>query len=290
MMMTVIRWLAIAVVAVAVVCGDVEAAGGKTVMPWMCLQRCGRTEKQIKASLASFKERRDLVSAVSFEMYNLGADGALVLNSDLYPVVGPLTQMGVQTFPMVSSYPYPPQFLDWMRALWTNQEVGDRFIDQLVTQAKQYQHSGYNIDWEPTSRNATLEDAQQYAAFLDRMAQQLKQRANLRVTVDISSWSNIWHNWTALADTAVDRVITMSTYTNNFTTFSTNVKRGVDQIGVDKLGVGLASYNLATNQSFSLAEVKERFALIAQLDVQEVDIWRAPIPAAFWYAIKHWLS
>lgn len=42
-----------------------------------------------------------------------------------------ISAMGTRTQAMVSSYPYPPQFLDWMREVFVNP---DPFIDAAITQ------------------------------------------------------------------------------------------------------------------------------------------------------------
>lgn len=86
------------------------------VMPWMCLQRCNETIEEIEENLEQLqKTLGGCVTAVSFERYNLGANGTLVVNTDLYPVGWRLNKMGLETYPMISSWPYPPAFLDWMR-------------------------------------------------------------------------------------------------------------------------------------------------------------------------------
>lgn len=58
----------------------------RRVMPWMCLQRCNETVAQIEQNLAQLEQMKSCLAAVSFELYNLGANGTLVLNSDLYSV------------------------------------------------------------------------------------------------------------------------------------------------------------------------------------------------------------
>lgn len=64
------------------------------------------------------------------QRFNLGADSTLVVNN-LTMVRSTLQSMGVATNPMVSSYPYPPQFLSWMRQVFANPQP---FIDSCVQQ------------------------------------------------------------------------------------------------------------------------------------------------------------
>ena len=61
-------------------------------------------------------------------MYNLGPNGTLILNN-LTSVYQYISSLGLETYPMLSSYPHPPQFLDWMRYVFADP---DPFIDACV--------------------------------------------------------------------------------------------------------------------------------------------------------------
>ena len=252
-------------------------------MPWMCLERCGWNTSSITSHLASIKSHASLLTGVSFELYNLGANGTLVLNSDLTAVTKPLQQLGLETYPMISSYPYPPQFLSWMRQLWDpTLPYGNSFIAQLHHETAVHNYTGWNVDWEPAHGDPTEEDAVAYARFLDRLVEELP---GTKITVDISSWSKLW-NWTVLADTKVHRVITMSTYANKLSTFSRYLERGMSTFGRAQLGVGLSTLNLATNETMKEDAVRQRFQLMREYSVQEIDIWKMPIPDFWWGYIK----
>jgi hypothetical protein len=92
--------------------------------------------------------------------------------------------------------------------------------------------TGLNIDFEPTSA-ATPQDAADYAKFLDDFAGELHKHGK-KLTVAIASWNAIW-NWTLLAQTKVDKLMIMSTYTGNWTLFEKFINQGVQQIGLEKL-------------------------------------------------------
>jgi hypothetical protein len=83
------------------------AKSNKRIMVWMCLERCGFTKNQIQEQIKQIADNKDLIWAVSFEKYNLGPNGTLVVNN-LTDVTRDLQQLGLETFPMVSSFPYPP--------------------------------------------------------------------------------------------------------------------------------------------------------------------------------------
>jgi hypothetical protein len=96
----------------------------------------------IKANYSS------IVTSVSFERYNLGPNSSLISDlSNLTDVHSYLSYLGFQTIPMISSYPYPPAFLSWMRQVFSNPTP---FLSSLISEAKLWGYAGYCFDWEPT--------------------------------------------------------------------------------------------------------------------------------------------
>ncbi len=135
------------------------AVGQLQCMVWMCLERCNDTQADIKLSVSQASLLGAKLPLTAFELYNLGPNGQLIVNSDLTNIGPVLKGLGKQTFPMISSYPYPPEFLSWMRQLWTTPAVGASFISQLKHEATVNGWSGFQVDWEPTAA-ATTQDAQ----------------------------------------------------------------------------------------------------------------------------------
>lgn len=249
--------------------------GKKRVMPWMCLERCGDTKEDIDDQLKQIHDRKILLSGVSFELYNLGPNSSLLINN--LTSVGPtIKKLNLETFPMISSYPYPPEFLDWMRQVFKNPE---NFFNQAIDQLKQTGFTGYNVDWEPTSK-ATKQDALDYANFLDSFAKKLHS-VGAKLNVDVATWSDIW-DWNALAKTQLDSIFIMSTYTKNFTLYEKFLKEGIDSIGSNKLGVGLE----CDTKKYTDKELQARFTLLKHYGVQEIDIWRMGIPETWWSFIE----
>jgi hypothetical protein len=91
-----------------------SSVGSHFIMPWICLERCGDNSTDIAAQLHQFAVNGSVLNAASFEDYNLGANSQLIKNN-LTQVALPLKKLGISTWAMVSSYPYPPEFLTWMR-------------------------------------------------------------------------------------------------------------------------------------------------------------------------------
>lgn len=223
----------LALLAMLVACNE---ALTPRVMPWMCLQRCNETVEDIEANLAQLKALRPCLAAVSFERYNLGANGTLVLNSDLYPVGPRVAALGLETWPMISSYPYPPQFLSWMRQLWSDSDANARFVASLRTEAAAHGWTGYQVDWEPTA-TATPDDAAEYAHYLADLSARM---APTLIRPTVASWNAIW-NLTALSEAGLS-VITMGTYATNLTTFAHQLNAAALAFPAARLGVGLENW------------------------------------------------
>jgi len=249
----------------------------------MCLERCGGNRTSILNNLRDIANHKDILTGVSFEAYNLGSGSQLVKNN-LTSVHKQISALGLETLAMISSYPYPPDFLSWMRQVFANPKP---FIDACISEALKEGYTGYNVDWEPTTQ-ATNDDAIKYAAFLTTLSNALHQR-KLKVTVDIASWSTIW-NYTALAASSVDTVMDMSTYTGTLTSFVKELNKAVTMFPLTKLGVGLETDNTATKKPYTDQELQPRFLLIESNRVQEIDIWDMPIPANWWPFLSRFSS
>jgi hypothetical protein len=260
------------------------------IMPWFCLQRCGANVSQIEAhvaGLAALNENGTLrTEAVAFERYNLGPNSTLVFNSDLYDLNSLLranySHVVKRRIAMISSFPYPPQFLTWMRQLFSN---SSGFIAQLTKELVAHQIDGVNVDFEPTA-NATELDAVRYAQFLQRLKEKLGQAGKI-VTVAAATWSNVW-NLTLIAEslaaTAASNHIpgyltSMNTYTYNNTVFQRMLDLNLDifntvQSHVGKLVVGLETWP----DKFTDDELAFHFELLANRSVCSIALWDAPIP------------
>jgi len=255
----------------------------KKVMPWMCLERCGGNSSSIAANLQQIAKHRHLLTGVSFERYNLGNSSQLILNN--FTSVGPTLQsLGLETYPMVSSWPYPPQFLQWMREVFNNPFP---FIQAVVQELVANAFTGVNIDWEPTA-GATPADAAAYADFLTTFSQSLHAVDKL-LTVDVAGWNPLW-DFKLLSASGADKLFDMSTYAANFTYFERALKRSTQEIAADKLGVGLMTTTDDTTP-YTEPALKLRFDLIKKYGtVQEIDIWDMPIPDVFWPHIQDFVN
>lgn len=258
------------------------------VMPWMCLEICDSAEA-VQEQLADLRKHADVLSGVSFERYTLADDCKLVTLDYVSDVRGAVAAMGLDTWPMITSYPHPDEFITWMRKLYFDASCGDAFIQQARAEASKFGYTGFNLDFEPTRNNVTAPitkaDSAAYAAFVGRFATALH-ADGVKLGVDVAQWKtapdgpSIW-DYNALATTAVDKGISMGTYCSNDDTFQKEVEATVAAFG-PRAGIGLQRINASDNSLFSDEEVAFRFRTARAAGVTEIDIWDTPVPQNFW--------
>ncbi len=249
-------------------------------MVWMCLERCNETSGDIAQSLNQLSgPLRKAVTTVAFELYNLGPNGQLVTNVNLSNVGPKLRSSGFRTYPMISSYPYPPEFLSWMRQLWQTPSVGQAFIAQLRAEATAHGWTGYQVDWEPTAA-ATPEDAQSYAEFLSTMADGLRP---VLVMPTVATWNAIW-NLTALGRSRVHKVLTMSTYASQLSTFQQRLDMTLQFVPAALLGVGVENWPDLD------AGIEQRFQLTLARGVSYFGVWKMPLNDEWLAAAKQYCA
>ena len=248
--------------------------------PWMCLERCGDSAADIAAQLEQLAANASSFSAVQFEAFNLGPNGSLVVNglTDVGPAVRAL---GLEAWAMVSSFPYPPQILEWMRALFV---APDAFISACVAEVQARKLAGLHVDMEPGGGGGgptpTPQDALDYAAFLSKLASALHAKGR-RLSVAAAGWSNIW-NLTALGSSGVDLVEFMGTYTANFTTWKRQLDEVVAAVPLEKLVVGLETGVI------DAAELALRLEPLRAANVRKLGVWRLGIPVDWWAFLDAW--
>lgn len=252
------------------------------LMPWMCLERCGDNSTVIQYQLQQLTVNISKFTGVSFEDYNLGPNSTLIKNN--LTQVASLIPSTLQRWAMISSYPYPPDFLYWMRDVFTNPQP---FIDSCLAAAKTEKLSGFNIDWEPTDGNGapvpTKEDAVSYAQFLQTFTVAMHQHGIL-TSVDVATWSPIW-NYTLIGQTDIDYVCTMGTYTSPWNTWQEQFQYGLANLPKEKYVVGLE-----IDDSINSTDVQLRFQAIQQANIHQIAIWRMTIPDFWWSFIDNFVS
>jgi len=254
----------------------------KRTFVWMCLEICGGNETSIAADLQEIAAHNSLLSAVSFERYTLGSNADFVDFSSTYNLtdVTKYIPANLEMFPMLSSWPHIPEFLDHMRLLF---KQPGKFILDAVNSAVHKGYAGYDVDFEPTSA-AAPDDAVAYAAFLTLFAETL-QGANKKLTVDVASWSQVW-NLTLINGTRVDTIHTMSTYTSNFTYFMRGFSEATEEISLSKLGIGIDT----ADTNLSQGDYDARSQILSKANIQEIDIWRLPLNTMAWDFVKRFMT
>ena len=254
------------------------------LFPWLCLERCGDNATAIARQVGQLEEHAPLFTAAAFELYNLGARSTLVVNN-LTRVSAGIAATGIPArWAMLSSYPYPPQFLAYMRQVFAQPAP---FIAACVAVLKADPTiTGFNVDWEPVDGKGaptpTSADALAYAGFLDTLAKALHAAGPYQLSVAVATWSPIW-NLTAIGATDVDFVASMGTYTGGFATWRRQLGELLAAVPRSKAVVGLETTNDDNGgRPFTTDELKERFDALSSAGVRAVGIWRSPIPDNWW--------
>ena len=231
--------------AAALAAGAPAAAAGPSVLfPWLCLERCGDDAAAIAAQVQQLTVNASLFTGAAFEQFNLGPNSTLVLNN-LTRVSAAIAAAGVpQRYAMISSYPYPPQFLTWMREVFANPAP---FIAACIAALKANPSlTGFNVDWEPQGGAGAPQphraDALAYASFIDEFAMSLHAAGDYQLTVAVATWSPIW-DLGALGKTSVDYIASMGTYTGNFTVWKAQLEDLLTAVPASKAVVGLETTN-----------------------------------------------
>lgn len=280
-----------AVVSATTVAGATHISSAATTVPppyvlfpWLCLERCGDNATAIASQVAQLAAHSPLFTATAFELYNLGPRSTLVVNN-LTRVSSGIAAAGIPArWAMLSSYPYPPQFLVYMRQVFAQPAP---FIAACVAVLKADPTiTGFNVDWEPVEGKGaptpTSADALAYAGFLDTFAKALHAAGPYQLSVAVATWSPIW-NLTAIGATDVDVVASMGTYTGGFTTWTRQLGELLAAVPPSKAVVGLETTNDDEGgRPFTTAELKERFDALSSAGVRAVGIWRSPIPDNWW--------
>jgi hypothetical protein len=118
-----------------------NTASQRVVFPWLCLERCGDNSSDIAEQVRQLQVNSSVFTGASFELFNLGPNATLVVNN--LTRVGPaIRAAGLEAWAMVSSYPYPPEFLFYMREVFSSP---DQFLADLVAAAAAYDLTGIDV-------------------------------------------------------------------------------------------------------------------------------------------------
>jgi len=136
-------------------------------------------------SFQQIAKYKDVLTAVSFEAFDLGYNATLVNNSftDVNPT---LKALNLKRYPMITTVN-----LEKIRQLIKNP---DGFIAHCIELAKIHDYTGYNVDFEPHD-SATEEDAAGFAEFLTKFRNALNAHG-FKLSVDIGMLHNEYRNFT----------------------------------------------------------------------------------------------
>ena len=111
-------------------------AGTRTAMFWLCLERCQENKDDIRKEVSEIIDlgNKGLITGVSFEIYNLGANSQLIFNADLSEVHPIIKQQAphLELYAMVSSYPYPPEFTSLISFCFWIFSISKRILNTTI--------------------------------------------------------------------------------------------------------------------------------------------------------------
>jgi hypothetical protein len=246
-------------------------SSGRSILTWMCLERCG---KNVTYDLEQIHAHRDVLDDVSYEAFDLGANSTLIDNH-FSRVTNNILQDNLGAYPMITTVR-----LNYLRELFSNPSP---FIKAAVAKALELNVSGYNIDFEPTT-TATSEDASNFAKFLGQFSDALHEH-KMKLQVCVASWNIFW-NFQEIAASSIDLVITMDTYATKFATFKKAVDFAVKNVGLKKLGIGLDN----DDNKYSKSQLQQIFDKIVSVNANQVSFWDLPLSDDDWNAAKSWKS
>lgn len=267
-------------------CSQINAAG--SVMPWMCLERCGANATTIAAHIDDLRRHRAVIDSVSFEWLDLGPQGSVIDNN--FTDVAPTLNTFAKTFGMITTVN-----LTYIRQCIFNKSAATSFLVQVANRAVAKNLTGINFDWEPNdaSGSAGTNDAIAYANFLLLARQIMTSISATRpivVSADVAEWTAILSNWTAvsaamsaaISNAPLGAVIPMSTYTYDNDLFISRLQKAVKEIDVNVLRVGLMTWTDNNPPVMNRTEIEFRFGALAYANICRIAIWVVPIPDIWW--------
>jgi len=191
--------------------------------------------------------------------------------------------LGLSTMPTIS---LPPGYIGTGVGLLLNSDQSSalqkEFIQAAIDMANKLNFSGYCIDWE-NSDDASIN---QLADFLNTFSDAMHKVGKKTC---IATEYDGFLDPDVLANTSVDLLCDMETYTSSDEEFVQAMQDGIKAVGgVDRYGCGLDPTNDYPNSS-----IKFRFKKMATANVQNICIWEdhiEDIPATMWQDLAVYLS
>jgi len=258
----------------------VATDSNKIVLSWACLNVCGENNSQ---QIQQIHDHSPLagsgdLTAVSFEAFGLGKNSTVVWENN-QNITQDLRNWGLQSYPMLGSIK-----IHEIRQLFRNPFP---VIQACIELGKKNRWTGWNIDFEPVY-GVTVQDGVDFAAFLNTFAVALHVY-EMTLSVDVASWNTNFWNFSLIAATAIDYVITMDTYEAGWKQWLHDFDHALETIPIKKLGIGLESTK-PSGQPWTEEDLFRRFQSITASQVIQIDIWDLPINNSMWSFISNWTN
>jgi len=253
------------------------------VMPWIYQTGSGSFNgmNRLQSSLNQLNETSSNYTMVSYEFYQLQANGQIkplttgslsYANSSNPNNITPYVhKLGLGAVPMIIS-----ASAGQIYNFTSNKTKMSEAIYTMTDYALVYNYTGYDIDWEPTSANATT--GIQFTNFLNQFSLTLD-KFNKKLFVEVANWDPSFWNYSSLGNTNITSVNIMD-YAGLYSgpnSFLSEMQQGIAAIPSGKLSISLENTNPNTDYSnFTAIEMEQRFMSLENAGITTIGIWDMP--------------
>ena len=245
------------------------------VMPWIC-QFC---TSGVKKAMAQLNATYHDYTMVSYEFYQLQSNHKITAfmngayNSPTNPnnITPYVQKLGLGAVPMIISASQGDIY-----NFTSNASAVSSAIQQMTVLALVNNYTGYDIDWEPSTANAST--AAYYTSFLNQFSLQLD-KFGKSLFVEVANWDPTFWNYTNLGNTNITSVNVMD-YSGLYSgsgSFLADLQQAVSEIPAGKLSVSLENQNPNTNANFTSLQMEQRFAALEQYGIKFLGLWVLPV-------------
>lgn len=253
------------------------------VMPWIYQTGPGtfNGKNRLKASLSQLNTTHNNYTMVSYEFYQLQASGSITAlttgslsysNSSNPNNITPFVhKLGLGAVPMIIS-----ASAGQIYNFTVNQSKMNAAISQMAKYALEYNYTGYDIDWEPSSSNTTT--GALFTSFVNQFSMTLN-KFGKKLFVEVANWDPNFWNYAALGRTNVTSINIMD-YVGSYSgagSFLADMQQGISQIPSGKLSISLETLNPNTNLNFTALQMQQRFLSLEQNNIKFLGIWDLPL-------------
>lgn len=252
------------------------------VMPWIYQTGPGVFNglNRLKASLNQLNQTYGNYTLVSYEFYQLQSSGKITPlttgtlsyanSSNPNNITGYIHALGLGAVPMIISASASDIY-----HFASNESLVSSDIALMTQYAVEYNYTGYDIDWEPSSANNTT--GALFTSFLNDFSLSLN-KFDKKLFVEVASWDPTFWNYTNIGMTNITSENIMD-YAGSYSgpsSFLSEMQLGISEIPSGKLSISLENTNPNTNVNFTPIQMEQRFMSLEQYNIKFIGLWDMP--------------